>query len=100
MRATRRWPAVSPVGLGKGPGWVQRLLERDAVLADLRGLARPLHGGQGQMVLLRGEAGAGKTAVIARWLVPIEPARQEGVPVLAHDFFEPRLGTDGASRAA
>jgi hypothetical protein len=51
MRATRRWPAVSPVGLGKGPGWVQRLLERDAVLADLRGLARPLHGGQGQMVL-------------------------------------------------
>ena len=76
------------------------MLERDAVLADLRGLARRLHGGQGQMVLLRGEAGAGKTAVIARWLVPIEPARQEGVPVLAHDSFEPRLGTDGASRAA
>jgi predicted ATPase len=44
------------------------LLERDAVLAELRGLARRLHGGRGRMVLLRGEAGAGKTAVIARWV--------------------------------
>jgi AAA ATPase domain len=91
---------VSPVGLGKGTGSTQRLLERDAMLAELRGLTRRLPGGQGRMVLLRGEAGAGKTAVIARWLVPIEPARQEGVPVLGHDPFEPRLGTDGASRAA
>ena len=41
-----------------------------------RGLARRLHGGLGQMVLLREEAGAGKTAVTARWLAPIEPARQ------------------------
>jgi DNA-binding CsgD family transcriptional regulator/tetratricopeptide (TPR) repeat protein len=59
---------VSALGLGKGHGPIQRLLERDAVLADLRALARHLHSGGGQIVLLRGEAGVGKTAVIARWL--------------------------------
>jgi DNA-binding CsgD family transcriptional regulator len=55
---------------------MQRLLERDAVLAQLRGLARRLHGGQGQVVLLRGEAGAGKTALIARWAAGLDPSVQ------------------------
>jgi DNA-binding CsgD family transcriptional regulator len=67
---------VSPVGLGKGTGSTQRLLERDAMLAELRGLTRRLPGGQGRMVLLRGEAGAGKTAVIARWAAGLDPSVQ------------------------
>jgi phage terminase large subunit-like protein len=44
------------------------LLERDAVPAELRGLARRAPAGQGRVVLRRGEAGAGKTAAIARWV--------------------------------
>lgn len=43
---------------------VQRLLEREAVLAELGGLARRVRDGAGRVVLLRGEAGGGKTAVI------------------------------------
>lgn len=64
--------AVSALGLGKVHGSVQRLLERDAVLADMRVLARHLHSGGGQIVLLRGEAGVGKTAVIERWLAGLD----------------------------
>jgi DNA-binding CsgD family transcriptional regulator len=44
---------------------VTRLLEREAVLA---GLGRLAAGGAGRVVLLRGEAGVGKTAVIDRFL--------------------------------
>jgi DNA-binding CsgD family transcriptional regulator len=47
---------------------VKTLLEREAVLAELAGLGRRAGGGAGRMVLLRGEAGAGKTAVIDRFL--------------------------------
>jgi DNA-binding CsgD family transcriptional regulator len=47
---------------------VKTLLEREAVLAGLAGLRRRAGGGAGRMVLLRGEAGAGKTAVIDRFL--------------------------------
>jgi len=47
---------------------VDSLLERQAVLAELGGLARQVRRGEGRVVLLRGEAGVGKTAVIARFL--------------------------------
>ena len=63
---------MSALGLSKGRKSTQRLLERDAVLADLRALARHLQSGGGQIVLLRGEAGVGKTAVIARWLAGLD----------------------------
>ncbi|MBW0014865.1 AAA family ATPase [Mycobacterium sp.] len=44
-----------------------RLLEREAVLAELATLARGIHRGEGRVVLLRGEAGVGKTAAITRF---------------------------------
>ncbi|WP_082953389.1 AAA family ATPase [Mycobacterium sp. E3251] len=44
------------------------LIERDAVLRELAGLRRAAAGGSGRVVLLRGEAGAGKTSVIARFV--------------------------------
>ena len=44
-----------------------RLLERESVLAELTRLARQVSRGAGRMVLLRGEAGVGKTAVIRRF---------------------------------
>jgi DNA-binding CsgD family transcriptional regulator/tetratricopeptide (TPR) repeat protein len=47
---------------------VKVLLEREAVLAELAGLGRRAAGGAGRVVLLRGEAGVGKTAVIDRFL--------------------------------
>jgi predicted ATPase len=46
---------------------VERLLEREAVLAKLAALTRAAEKGRGQAVLLRGEAGVGKTAVITRF---------------------------------
>ncbi|WP_082952321.1 ATP-binding protein [Mycobacterium kubicae] len=46
---------------------MERLLEREAVLAKLAALARATQQGAGQAVLLRGEAGVGKTAVVARF---------------------------------
>ena len=46
---------------------MESLLERDAVLAELGGLARRAARGAGRVVLLRGEAGVGKTAVIGRF---------------------------------
>jgi DNA-binding CsgD family transcriptional regulator len=45
-----------------------RLLERDTVLAELDGCRRAAARGAGRVVLLRGEAGVGKTAVIARFV--------------------------------
>ena len=46
---------------------MERLLERQAVMAELGGLARGVRRGAGRVVLLRGEAGVGKTAVITRF---------------------------------
>ena len=47
---------------------MDRLLERDAVLAQLSALARRVaRGDPGEVVLLRGEAGVGKTAVLAQF---------------------------------
>lgn len=43
------------------------LLERDAVLGELGALARAVNRGAGRVVLLRGEAGVGKTAVVAQF---------------------------------
>jgi predicted ATPase len=67
----------------KAKGLVKTLLEREAVLAELAGLGRRAAGGEGRggagrMVLLRGEAGVGKTAVIDRFLQQSGPR----VPVL------------------
>jgi DNA-binding CsgD family transcriptional regulator len=52
---------------------VERLLERDAALAELGGLWRPVARGDGRLVFLRGEAGVGKTAVIGRFLGGLDP---------------------------
>jgi len=46
---------------------VAGLLERDTVLAELSALARTANRGAGRVVLLRGEAGVGKTAVVTRF---------------------------------
>ena len=51
---------------------MQRLLERDVALAELRALANRLRDRGGRVVLLRGEAGVGKTAAIARWLTGLD----------------------------
>jgi DNA-binding CsgD family transcriptional regulator len=55
---------------------VDRLLERDTALAELHRCRRAAARGGGRVVLLRGEAGVGKTAVIARFLAgPDQRAR-------------------------
>lgn len=53
-----------------------QLIERDAVLRELAGLGRETAGGGGRVVLLRGEAGAGKTSVIARFLARLGDSAQ------------------------
>jgi DNA-binding CsgD family transcriptional regulator len=52
---------------------VDRLLERDTVLAELHRCGRAALRGGGRVVLLRGEAGVGKTAVIARFIAGLDP---------------------------
>ncbi|WP_428342035.1 ATP-binding protein [Mycobacterium sp.] len=53
---------------------VNPLLEREAPLAQLNALARrAARGGPGEVVLLRGEAGVGKTALLARFADQREP---------------------------
>ncbi len=47
---------------------MKTLLERETVLAELAGLGRRAAGDAGRVVLLRGEAGVGKTAVIDQFL--------------------------------
>ncbi|WP_082973657.1 LuxR family transcriptional regulator [Mycobacterium sp. E2327] len=54
---------------------MERLLEREAVLAKLVALARAVRKGKGHAVLLRGEAGVGKTAVITRFSAGLEEMR-------------------------
>jgi DNA-binding CsgD family transcriptional regulator len=55
---------------------VERLLEREAVLAKLGGLARGVGRGAGRVVLVRGEAGVGKTAVITAFAARLDPSVQ------------------------
>jgi DNA-binding CsgD family transcriptional regulator len=52
----------------------ERLLERETVLTELRGLVKGLRRGAGRVVLLRGEAGVGKTAVITRFTADLDQA--------------------------
>jgi predicted ATPase len=47
---------------------VQTLLEREGVIAEMEGLARRAAHGSGQVLLLRGEAGVGKSAAVRRFL--------------------------------
>ncbi len=50
------------------------LLEREAPLAQLNALSRRVvRGGPGGVVLLRGEAGVGKSAVLARFVSQLDP---------------------------
>lgn len=51
---------------------MERLLEREAVLAKLTALTRAARRGSGHAVLLRGEAGVGKTAAIARFTAGLD----------------------------
>ena len=51
---------------------METLLERQDVLAELAGLTRGAARGAGRVVLLRGEAGVGKTALIARFLAGLD----------------------------
>jgi DNA-binding CsgD family transcriptional regulator len=48
------------------------LLEREAVLTELGALARRAARGAGRLVLLRGEAGVGKTAVISQFAAALD----------------------------
>jgi DNA-binding CsgD family transcriptional regulator len=53
---------------------VDGFLERDAQLAQLNALARRVaRGGPGEVVLLRGEAGVGKTTLLARFADQLNP---------------------------
>jgi len=53
---------------------VNALLEREAPLAQLNALARRVaRGGPGEVVLLGGEAGVGKTAVLAKVVSQLNP---------------------------
>jgi len=51
---------------------VRGLLERDAILSELAALARAANRGAGRVVLLRGEAGVGKTAVVTRFTAALD----------------------------
>ena len=51
---------------------MEGLLERQAALAELGGLARALRRGSGRVVLLRGEAGVGKTVLINRFTAALD----------------------------
>jgi DNA-binding CsgD family transcriptional regulator len=59
-------------GSNDGGRLAERLLERQAVLAELGGLARGMRAGAGRVVLLRGEAGIGKTAVLTRFTAALD----------------------------
>jgi hypothetical protein len=61
--------ALVPVQVyGRASGAMEILLERQSVLARLAVLEQQAGRGAGQIVLLRGEAGVGKTAVIQRFI--------------------------------
>jgi DNA-binding CsgD family transcriptional regulator len=53
---------------------VERLLERQAALAELGTMTRAVRRGSGGVALLRGEAGVGKTAVLNRFITGLDAA--------------------------
>jgi DNA-binding CsgD family transcriptional regulator len=59
-------------GESEGEIPVEGLLERKAALAELAGLTRRAARDAGRVVLLRGEAGVGKTALIARFITGLD----------------------------
>ena len=61
---------------------MDRLLERDEVLAELGRCRRVAARGSGRMVWLRGEAGVGKTAVIAWFLAGLGHPHTAGAGVV------------------
>jgi DNA-binding CsgD family transcriptional regulator len=68
---------TAPRGAGQNGGTdlAQSLLEREVALSQLGALAREVRRGCGRVALLRGEAGVGKTAVIARFTAGLSSAR-------------------------
>jgi predicted ATPase len=84
---------------------VDGLLERDAPLAHLGVPARRVaRGGPGEVVLLRGEAGVGKTAVLARFVSQLDPPLRVlrgwcdplGAPRPLGPLIDSLAGLDGA----
>jgi predicted ATPase len=51
------------------------LVERESALAELAGLARRAQAGEGGLVLVAGEAGVGKTALLERLARDLPDAR-------------------------
>src|ERR1700730_17233738 len=51
---------------------MEMLLERESVLGQLGGSGERAGGGAGRVVLLRGEAGVGKTAVIRHFIADLD----------------------------
>ena len=81
------------------------MLERDAALAQLGVLARRVtRGGPGEVVLVRGEAGIGKTAVLNRFVDGLDSAvrvlRGWCDPLAAPRPLGPLVDTFGAARLA
>ena len=77
------------------------LLERDAPLAQLRLSARQMaRSGQGEGVLLRGEAGVGKTTLLARFVSQLDPglrvSQNRWAPCRGH---LDKLGVDNRTQA-
>ena len=71
---TRIWGPVALQSTRIMSPLVNALLEREAPLAQLTASARRVErGGHGEVVLLRGEAGVGKTALLARFADHLEP---------------------------
>ena len=55
--------------------WDMRLLERDSSLASLAEYAREARGGEGRLVLVTGEAGVGKSALVEQLQIDMPAAR-------------------------
>jgi DNA-binding CsgD family transcriptional regulator len=72
------WDGTVNAGRNASHHPVGCLLEREAVLAQLDDLTRAVRRGAGQVVLLRGEAGVGKTAAITAFTAGLDA----GMPVL------------------
>lgn len=87
---------------------MERLLERQAVLAELGAQSRHVARSGGRVVLLRGEAGVGKTAVIARFVSELNGSMRPlqgwcdplGTPRPLGPLIDALVGLDTAAAAA